>query len=42
MVKEKEVKEENKGITIVEHNEKLYFSDEYNNNNLQHPLFIPE
>lgn len=37
-----EVKKEPKGITIVEHDGKLYFSDEFENNNLAHPLFIPE
>lgn len=41
-----EVKQENKneckGISIIEHNGKLYFSDEFENNNLEHPLHIPE
>ena len=36
-----EVKQENKGITIIEHDGKLYFSDELNNGNLNHPLNIP-
>lgn len=38
----KEVKQDNQGITIIEHDGKLYFSDEYNNGNLNHPLNIPE
>lgn len=37
-----EVKQDNQGITIIEHDGKLYFSDEYNNGNLNHPLNIPE
>lgn len=37
-----EVKQENEGITIIEHEGKLYFSDEFNNGNLNHPLNIPE
>lgn len=37
-----EVKQENEGITIIENDGKLYFSDEYNNGNLNHPLNIPE
>lgn len=36
-----EVKQDNRGITIIEHDGKLYFSDEYNNGNLNHPLNIP-
>lgn len=36
-----EVKQENKGITIIEHDGKLYFSDEFENGNLNHPLNIP-
>lgn len=36
-----EVKQDNQGITIIEHDGKLYFSDEYNNGNLNHPLNIP-
>lgn len=37
-----DVKQDNQGITIIEHDGKLYFSDEYNNGNLNHPLNIPE
>lgn len=37
-----EVKQDNRGITIIEHDGKLYFSDEFNNGNLNHPLNIPE
>lgn len=37
-----EVKQENEGITIIEHEGKLFFSDEFENDNLEHPLFIPE
>lgn len=36
-----EVKQENEGITIIEHDGKLYFSDEFEKNNLNHPLNIP-
>ena len=36
-----EIKQENEGITIIEHDGKLYFSDEFNNGNLNHPLSIP-
>ena len=36
-----EIKQENKGITIIEHEGKLYFSDEYHNGILTHPLEIP-
>lgn len=36
-----EVKQDNQGITIIEHDGELYFSDEYNNGNLNHPLNIP-
>lgn len=36
-----EVKQENEGITIIEHDGKLYFSDEYNSGNFNHPLNIP-
>ena len=36
-----EVKQENDGITIIEHEGKLYFSDEFYNGNLNHPLNIP-
>ena len=36
-----DVKQENNGITIIEHEGKLYFSDEFNNGNLNHPLNIP-
>lgn len=39
---EKKVNKESKGITIIEHEGKLYFSDEFENNNLAHPLHIPE
>ena len=37
-----EVTQGNNGITIIEHEGKLYFSDEFNNGNLNHPLNIPE
>ena len=37
-----EVKQDNQGITIIEHDGKLYFSDDLKNNNLSHPLSIPE
>lgn len=37
-----EVKQENNGITIIEHEGKLYFSDEFENGNLNHPLNIPK
>lgn len=37
-----EVKQENDSITIVEHEGKLFFSDEFENDNLNHPLYIPE
>lgn len=37
-----EVKQENDSIRIVEHEGKLFFSDEFENDNLEHPLFIPE
>lgn len=33
--------EEDEGITIVEHEGKKYFSDEFNQGNLNHPLNIP-
>ena len=36
-----EIKQENEGITIIEHEAKLYFSDEYYNGILSHPLDIP-
>lgn len=36
-----DIKQDNQGITIIEHDGKLYFSDEYNNGNLNHPLNIP-
>lgn len=36
-----DVKQENNGITIIEYEGKLYFSDEFNNGNLNHPLNIP-
>ena len=36
-----EVKQDNEGITIIEHDGKLYFSDEFKNGNLNHPLNIP-
>lgn len=37
-----EVKQENDSITIVEYEGKLFFSDEFENDNLNHPLNIPE
>ena len=37
-----DVKQENNGIKIIEYEGKLYFSDEFNNGNLNHPLNIPE
>ena len=37
-----EVTQDNNGITIIEHEGKLYFSDEFYNGNLNHPLNIPE
>lgn len=40
-MKIEDVKQENNGITIIEHEGKLYFSDEFNNGNLNHPLNIP-
>ena len=36
-----EIKQDNEGITIIEHEGKLYFSDEYNEGILTHPLDIP-
>ena len=36
-----EVTQGNNGITIIEHEGELYFSDEFNNGNLNHPLNIP-
>lgn len=36
-----ESKQNNDGITIIEHEGKLYFSDEYHNGILTHPLDIP-
>lgn len=36
-----EIKQDNEGITIIEHEGKLYFSDEYYNDILTHPLDIP-
>lgn len=36
-----EIKQENEGITIIEHEGKLYFSDEYYEGILTHPLYIP-
>ena len=43
-MKKEEVKQEKEkeGIKIIEHDGKLYFSDEFENNNLEHPLHIPE
>lgn len=37
-----EVKKDYEGITIIEYNGKYYFSDEFENNNFNHPLNIPE
>lgn len=36
-----EIKQDNDGITIIEHDGELYFSDEFEKNNLSHPLYIP-
>ena len=36
-----EFKQEKQGITIIENEGKLYFSDEFYNGNLNHPLNIP-
>lgn len=36
-----EIKQENEGITIIEHEGKLYFSDEFYKGDLNHPLHIP-
>ena len=37
-----EVKQDDQCITIIEHDGKLYFSDEFNIGNLNHPLNISE
>ena len=41
-MEKEELKQENKGITIIEHEGKLYFSDEAENNNFNHPLNLAE
>ena len=41
-MEKEEVKQQKEGIKIIEHEGKLYFSDEFENNNLEHPLNIPK
>lgn len=41
-MEKEEVKQKKEGIKIIEHDGKLYFSDDFKNNNLSHPLYIPE
>lgn len=41
-MEKEELKQEDNGITIVEYDGKLYFSDEVKNNNFNHPLNMGE
>ena len=41
-MEKEELKQDHEGITIIEHEGKLFFSDEAKNNNFNHPLNMGE